>query len=684
MASGDATVVLVLVIDATGVVTEATVRQGEQPFAQAAIDAAKGWRFAPATRDESPVPARILATVSFTAPAPAPTPTPSLPSAAPAARVPPAPRPDAEQAPPEVSVRGEREQAGTTHIPRSETRLVPGAFGDPFRVIEALPGMAPWLSGLPYYYVRGSPPESVGYFVDGIRIPILFHVGAGPSTIAPALVDSVDLFAGGYPAAYGRYAGAVVAGETRPPDGSSPARGEFDVRVFDASAFAETPLDGGQATAMAAARYSYTGLLTSLIVPDYTVDYWDYQARVSHRVADRDDLVLFVFGAHDELTYKHAPTFRVEYHRADLRYEHPLPGGHLRVAATYSYDDTLTALQTPTGAGTAAALKGPGGRLRAETEERVAPQALVRAGGDVGVTRFSQDAYGDVVRAPHTDVEGGVHGDVVWRPDARVEIVPGLRVDGYFVRGQTVWAPQPRLAARVRLTPTVSFISAIGAAHQEATEEVFVPAKLPYPIDHTDGAQLSGAVEARLPSGVRARATAFYSRLLASGGAGRERAEGIELFVRRDFTRRLGGFASYTLSRSETTASAGVPVRSPWDRTHLLSLVLGYDLGEGWRVGARVFAESGRPYGASCTPPDCPPGQAGQVVTGDLPAFFRIDTRLEKKWTFPNGRWLTGTIECFNVLDRAEPIGAVLTRAGVGVVSQSPIILPSVGLEGGL
>src|SRR5579883_134742 len=94
MASGDATVVLVLVIDATGVVTEATVRQGEQPFAQAAIDAAKGWRFAPATRDESPVPARILATVSFTAPAPAPTPTPSLPSAAPAARVPPAPRPD--------------------------------------------------------------------------------------------------------------------------------------------------------------------------------------------------------------------------------------------------------------------------------------------------------------------------------------------------------------------------------------------------------------------------------------------------------------------------------------------------------------------------------------------------------------------------------------------------------------
>jgi hypothetical protein len=52
-------------------------------------------------------------------------------------------------------VRAEREEPSTIHIPRSETQFVPGAFGDPFKIVEALPGMAPWLSGLPYVPGQG-------------------------------------------------------------------------------------------------------------------------------------------------------------------------------------------------------------------------------------------------------------------------------------------------------------------------------------------------------------------------------------------------------------------------------------------------------------------------------------------------------------------------------------------------
>jgi hypothetical protein len=93
-------------------------------------------------------------------------------------------------------------------------------------------------------------PENVGYFIDGIRVPLLFHVGAGPSTLAPAPVDNVDLFPAAYPARYGHFAGAVIAGETTRPD-EDQARGEFQVRVFDADAFVETPLDDGRGTALA-------------------------------------------------------------------------------------------------------------------------------------------------------------------------------------------------------------------------------------------------------------------------------------------------------------------------------------------------------------------------------------------------------------------------------------------------
>jgi hypothetical protein len=190
-----------------------------------------------------------------------------------------------------------------------------------------------------------------------------------------------------------------------------------------------------------------------------------------------------------------------------------------------------------------------------------------------------------------------VYADAVWRPLRTLELVPGFRADAYEARGRTAFAPQPRLATKLRVYQDVSWISAFGMAHQEPTEEVFVPAKLPDPVDEAprDSYQASEGVEVRLPSKMRARVTGFASRLVAPSVSGGQRVEGLELFLQRTFTERLGGFVSYTLSRSDSTLGAAA-YRSLWDRTHLLSFVLGYDLGEGWRIGGRFFFESGRSY----------------------------------------------------------------------------------------
>jgi TonB family protein len=690
---GDATVELTIVVDARGAVTDVTVVRGDAPFCRAAAAAVKTWRFAPATRDDVPVAARITAAVDFhveAAPAPV-APAPSS-STAPAHR-PPALAPVGTPLPPRneleetVSVRGERAELDTIHIPRREARFVPGTYGDPFHVVEALPGMAPWISGLPYYFVRGASPESVGYFIDGIRVPLLFHTGAGPSMIAPALVDSVDLYPGAYPARYGRYAGAIVAGETTPPV-TDRTRGEASVRAFDAAAFVETPYDRGRGSALAAARIGYTNLVIKLVAPKYRVDYWDYQARVSHRAWGNDTVSVFAFGSHDELTYLGQRTFRVDYHRVDVRYDHPLDHGALRVAATVGVDDSFTALQVASGAGASASLRGPSGRLRAELDERVAPSTLVRAGADFAAARFDTDQYDGIVYAPHTDFEGGAWADAIWRPVRGLEIVPGLRFDAYRARNQTTVAPQPRLATQLRLSADLSWISALGVAHQEPTEEVFVPAKLPQSIDEAsrDSYQASEAIDARLPSSMHARLTAFASRIVARHDAGEQRSEGVELFVQRDFTERLGGFVSYTLSRSDSIAGART-AQSLWDRTHLLSVVLGYDFGGGWRAGTRFFLESGRSFTLTCPTPSCAPNQPGPPVyseTRPLPPYFRIDARVERRWTFPGGHWLGLAVECFNTLGAAEPVGGSYSAAGVTVRNQSPLIFPSIDVEGGL
>src|SRR5579859_1171744 len=69
---GDASVTLVLVVDSAGEVKDALVREGAPPFSDAAVAAVKNWRFAAATRDGSPVAARIVAAVNFRAPPPEP------------------------------------------------------------------------------------------------------------------------------------------------------------------------------------------------------------------------------------------------------------------------------------------------------------------------------------------------------------------------------------------------------------------------------------------------------------------------------------------------------------------------------------------------------------------------------------------------------------------------------------
>ena len=120
-----------------------------------------------------------------------PTGDPAAPAAAPAAPAVPAgsPAPTApaaapDAAPIEVTVHGKKPSAdplGGQDLRGRDTRSVPGTFGDPFQAVAALPGIAPMASGLPYFYVRGAPPADTGYFVDGVPVPTLFHIGPGAS-----------------------------------------------------------------------------------------------------------------------------------------------------------------------------------------------------------------------------------------------------------------------------------------------------------------------------------------------------------------------------------------------------------------------------------------------------------------------------------------------------------------------
>src|SRR5205814_553147 len=83
-----------------------------------------------------------------------------------------------------------------------EIQQVPGTFGDPFRVVQTLPGVASVVSLLPFPIVRGATPSSTGFLLDGTRVPLLYHLLSGPSVIHPEFIDEIQFYPGGAPAPY--------------------------------------------------------------------------------------------------------------------------------------------------------------------------------------------------------------------------------------------------------------------------------------------------------------------------------------------------------------------------------------------------------------------------------------------------------------------------------------------------
>lgn len=623
----------------------------------------------------------------------------------------------------EVTVHGERPQPGREEMTEQEVKQLPGAFGDAFRSIEALPGVTPLVSGLPYFLVRGAPPGNTGFFIDGIPVPALFHLGVGTAVVHPSLIDRVDFYPGGYPAQFGRFTGGILSGELAPvPDR---AHAEANIRLFDAGGLVSTPFADGRGDVLVSGRYGYPGPLVSLFDPNVSLSYWDYQTRVSWRTSDHDQISAFAFGSYDSLYSRDNASepmqelLGIQFHRVDLRWDRQTsPTGSLRVALTLGYDRSAAGNGSVYSPGEDA-IESESVRLRAEWSEQLSPQIEARAGSDVIAQPYRVALTTEAPTVPglgfqstttaftQVDVNGGVYGDLAWTPAPRVEIRPGLRVDVFTSRSSTGASPlgvdtgydraaaalDPRLSARWGMTSWLSWIAAMGVVHQASN--------IPLPSPGLQFSQLSRGLQAayqytagaevKLPLKFTATIDGFLqdytglADLYESCPPGEStcnfngRSVGMELLVRRKLTERLTGWLSYTLSRTERDAyseSHWIRVLSQYDRPHVVNVVLAADLGKRWRAGARLLAYSGLPYSTT----------TGIVGTPNArePPFFRVDLRLEKKWRALGGT-MTLVIEWLNALLSKESFGTNCYGALGGQQCQpqqiGPVTIPSIGIE---
>lgn len=695
-AQGDAVIVVTLVVNDDGTVrsVEAT---GEPPFTDVAIEAVKQWRFEPATRGGTSVAAKIRMEVVFKAPPPPET----APPAAEPANV---TQPAAEQEPIEITVEGERAGPTAVTLGTAEVRQIPGAFGDPFRAIDIVPGVVPFTSGLPYFYVRGAPPGNVGYFVDGIRVPYLFHITLGSAVIPANMMESVDLYTGGYPARYGRFAGGIVVGHLTQPNPE--LHGYARIQLLDAGALVEAGFDEGRGTILAGGRYSYTGTLVTLLSKEVVLDYRDFQFRVSYDVTPKDQISLVSFGAYDVAGQQSAGyeslDFGAEFYRGELRWDRSIGGGgNLRTAVTLGFDQTVL------GPAIRAQDRIAGARMELDAPLLDSVTLHVGVDGQLDAYRITSSPYDDP-DTPETrrlttlfperrDDVIGAYLDLDLEFSPGLSIVPGVRVDRYRSDGTDAVGVDPRLSAKQRLTDSFALVQGVGIVHQPPSFALPLPSFTPGGLD--DGLQTAYQSGAGIEWGVlpetMLKAGVFYNWYkdlsdsmsvppeLTNDLAVRTdgRAYGLELFLHRSLTHELGGFVSYTLSRSVRSLD-GVEFPSRYDRRHVLSTAASYDLGRRWRAGARFSLYTGGPKampepepGTKSDVPLAPSDPSERFMDPERePTYYRLDARIEKLWPLRTDGYISFFVEVLNLTASRENID------GEAV----PVIWPNIGVEGGI
>jgi TonB family protein len=624
----------------------------------------------------------------------------------------------------EIVVVGEhrREEVSRISLRGPEIQQVPGTFGDPFRVVQALPGVASVVSLLPFPVVRGASPSSTGFLLDGTRVPLLYHLLSGPSVIHPEFIDEIQFYPGGAPAPYGGYTGGIVDGRTiraRPDDHLL----DFDVNLLQAGGFVREPVRPLGATVTAAGRYGYPGFLLGLATNQVSLSYWDYQLRLDGGNA-RDGWTVFLFGARDELDTVPAnanpnqsnpplsPQLILGFHRLDLRLHRSFGALETMVRAVLGYDRTFSM-----GTDFSVWVAEPSATARWVPNDRLTVDAgLLGTFHDVSQGAGALGA-GNPVAAITAMLDkfyvGSAYAEVLWRPTPKLLIRPGVRADVNADGTTTLTDVDPRLTVRYRLLDrdlpdlkpgsddsAVWLKGSAGIYHQPPRFVLPLPGldmmPLKYGLLRSYQASLGAEVPLRerfqlsvegyfnymdptifdlsvngATAGTSPNTTLVPTSIVTPPMDGQEfidrltkpqtgRAYGLELLLRRQSKTGVFGWISYTLSRSERYRDA-VWVPYDFDRTHLVNVVAGLPLPRNWDIGVRAQYQSGRP--ATTT--------AGYNAARN-DGYLRIDLRVDKRAVYR--RWLLDFyVDITNVAllpEEVEP-GNVIRY-----------VLPTVGLRG--
>jgi hypothetical protein len=609
-----------------------------------------------------------------------------------------------------------------------EIRRSPGSAEDIFRVMQSMPGVATAGGKSAQLIVRGGSPDENLTLLDNIEIynPIHFARSGESmgiiSVVNPALLEKVDFLTGGFPAKYGDKMSSVF--DMTLQDGNKELY-NTDVNA-NIAGFGVT-MDGPlveKSSMIFSLRRGFFDILTSLLNKPAAPRYYDAVGKITYDLNPNNRISLVGFYYLDQIDKlgstkessamsKYNYLARDDYGSAFGLNWRWLISQHAFALTTVSF--TGNGWTTRQGSETNRALRGEDILekefvVKSELTYQYSPVLDLKIGGLVKMIDSKNESWtpedttrnGVIIPAatisytPDMTSKAALYMQSSYRIVRPVTISAGLRFDRFALTNENNISP--RLALSYRFLESTSLNLAWGKYIQSPASYQISPDPRNLLLKSSTAFHYIAGIEHRLADDTRATVEVYHkvlsnlvvhpdsSNLLLNTGSGY--ARGIEFSLQKKFTDGFVGSASYSYSVSQRRDNSTQALYDfEFDRPHIINLIAGMEIGEGWQIGAKFQYASGNPY----TPVVGVVIKNGSyyVVDGGYnsaryPAYHKLDVRIDKKFHFSS--WtLTAYLDLWNVYNRQNILSYSYKVDSDGIITTTPRydfgVLPIIGLS---
>lgn len=210
-----------------------------------------------------------------------------------------------------INVSGQRYQSfNTSRLQASEILAIPAIGGKPdiMKTLQLMPGIQSQGEGTSLLNVRGGNPGENLYLIDDVPLLYVNHLGGFMSVFNPDMINSIEVYKGGFPARYGGKLSSIMAISQR--EGNNKQwKGNMGLGITDASFNIEGPIVKNKATIIVNGRKTLIDPLmllgSGLADQDFFISYGfhDINSKISYRPNTKNSFHLNFYQGDDYLKF---------------------------------------------------------------------------------------------------------------------------------------------------------------------------------------------------------------------------------------------------------------------------------------------------------------------------------------------------------------------------------------------